>query len=101
MSNTFESIQAAADGLRSFLPKGFEPRVGIICGSGLSGIAEAINSIEGVRDEISYSEIKGFPVSTGMLIVLYMGTEESHGIFRKFMGSAVDLKKFIENEVSD
>jgi purine nucleoside phosphorylase len=69
MSNTFEAIRDAADGLKSFLPKGFEPYIGIICGSGLSGIAEAIEAIDGgVRDEISYSEIKGFPISTGEIL---------------------------------
>lgn len=86
MSNTFEAIQAAADGLRSFLPKGFEPSVGIICGSGLSGIADAVKAIEGVRDEISYSEIKGFVVSTGKLYCPTNGTEEPCITFHNFKG---------------
>lgn len=61
--NTFEAITAAADGLKAVLPKGFIPTIGLISGSGLSGIADAIKPIGSVRDEISYSDIKGFPVS--------------------------------------
>lgn len=39
---------------------GFEPQVGIILGTGLGGLVDAIN----VEASISYSDIPGFPVST-------------------------------------
>jgi purine nucleoside phosphorylase len=73
MDNSFESIQTAAAGLRSILPAGFQPSVGIICGSGLSGIADAVEPItDGMRDEVSYGEIKGFPVSAGRSGLYYL-----------------------------
>ena len=62
MHQSFENFIEAAEGLKKLLPVDFVPEIGIICGSGLSGIQEAI--IES-RVEIPYSEIKGFPVSTG------------------------------------
>lgn len=37
------------------------PKLGIICGSGLGGLAESVEN----ADVIDYSEITGFPVSTG------------------------------------
>ncbi|WAR12481.1 PNPH-like protein [Mya arenaria] len=36
------------------------PHIGIICGSGLGGLADVLEN----KEEISYSEIEGFPVST-------------------------------------
>lgn len=62
--DTFDIITAAADSLKAVLPQGFVPQIGIICGSGLSGIANAIEGFGYTPNEISYSEIKGFPVST-------------------------------------
>lgn len=78
MDITYESIQEAASALRKFLPEGFAPQVGIICGSGLSAIADAVSPIvvDGVRDEISYRDIKGFPVSGGKLAST-LGTSSS------------------------
>ena len=71
MDITYESIQEAATALRKFLPKDFAPKIGIICGSGLSAIADAVDAIvvDGVRDEISYRDIKGFPVSGGKFAI--------------------------------
>jgi purine nucleoside phosphorylase len=65
MEITFDSIWEASESLKKFLPKGFEPTIGIICGSGLSAIADVIEPIDEIRDEISYADIKGFPVSGG------------------------------------
>jgi purine-nucleoside phosphorylase len=66
MHHTFENFVEAADYLKSLLPKDFVPEIGIICGSGLSGVQEAVN---GPRVEVPYSKIKGFPVSTGEWII--------------------------------
>ena len=37
------------------------PKIGIICGTGLGGIADALKD----QTIVPYSEISGFPVSTG------------------------------------
>jgi purine-nucleoside phosphorylase len=39
----------------------YEPKLGIICGSGLGGLAETVEE----KEIIGYNEIDGFPVSTG------------------------------------
>jgi purine-nucleoside phosphorylase len=54
----FEQIQEATDFLRS--KTSFQPKVGIILGSGLSGLAD---EIEGVAT-VGYEDIPHFPVST-------------------------------------
>lgn len=38
------------------------PNIGIICGSGLGGLADMLND----KEIIQYSDIEGFPVSTGL-----------------------------------
>jgi purine nucleoside phosphorylase len=70
MEITFDSIFEASESLKKFLPKGFEPKIGIICGSGLSAIADAIEPIDEIRDELSYADINGFPVSGGKNIFI-------------------------------
>ena len=62
MHHSFEDFAEAAEGLKRLLPVDFVPEIGIICGSGLSGLQQAVT---GPRVEVPYSEIKGFPVSTG------------------------------------
>ena len=62
MQHTFENFAEAAECLTRLLPAGFAPEIGVICGSGLSSLQE---SVTGPRVEVPYSEIKGFPVSTG------------------------------------
>jgi len=53
-----------ADALRKELPEELrQPKVAIICGSGLGGLQYTIN--EGVRFEKSYSEIQNWARSTG------------------------------------
>ena len=64
MHYKFKDFQEAAEGLKKLLPEDFIPEVGIICGSGLSGLQEAVT---GLRIEVPYSDIKGFPISTGQL----------------------------------
>ena len=62
MHHKYESFVEAAEVLTKRLPEGFVPEIGIICGSGLSGVEAAVI---GPRVEVPYSEIKGFPLSTG------------------------------------
>lgn len=52
--------QPAADHVRSVLPKDFEPKVGIILGSGMGGVADAIDN----PTVIPYGDIPDFPKST-------------------------------------
>jgi purine-nucleoside phosphorylase len=71
MAITIESIRDAADGLKALLPADFKPEIGIIGGSGLSALEEAV---EEPRWEVPYGKIKGFPVSTGKsFMVMIMG----------------------------
>jgi hypothetical protein len=62
MAITIESIREAADSLKALLPADFRPEIGIIGGSGLSALEDAV---EEPRWEVPYGKIKGFPVSTG------------------------------------
>ena len=41
-----------------------QPKIAIVCGSGLGGLVESIHAQP--RHEISYSEVPNFPTSTGM-----------------------------------
>ena len=52
--------QDSADAVKALLPEGFQPRAGIVLGSGLGGVSDIIE--DAVR--IPYSDIPGFPVST-------------------------------------
>jgi len=57
-----DDITAAIDSIRSQLPPEYHyPRVGIVCGSGLS---ELVDSIQDVHI-IHYKTIPGFGTSTG------------------------------------
>jgi purine-nucleoside phosphorylase len=62
MAITIESIREAAGGLKALLPANFRPEIGIIGGSGLSALEDAVQE---PRWEVPYGKIKGFPVSTG------------------------------------
>jgi purine-nucleoside phosphorylase len=59
MSGLRESIDAAAQQIRSRLPAGAAPRVGLILGSGLGSYADQIEA----RTAIPYRDLPGFPVS--------------------------------------
>ncbi len=54
-----DQIKNIASSIRK-LAGGFEPRVGIILGSGLGGLVDHIDKVA----EIAYADIPGFPVST-------------------------------------
>ena len=61
----FEQANEAASFLKHSLPTSLQrPRVAIICGSGLGGLADTIHSQP--RAEYSYSSIPNFPRLTGM-----------------------------------
>lgn len=68
---TLEVIEQVVTYIKAILSDGFIPKIGIIGGSGLSGLDEAL---QGERHEISYVEInkavKQFPVTTGMYCFL-------------------------------
>lgn len=55
-----ENVQIAADVVKSALPGGFEPRVGIILGTGLGALADTVVDARAVP----YASIPGFPQST-------------------------------------
>jgi len=65
MAITLQDITQAVDKLKTYLPQDFTPQIGIIGGSGLSALHEAVQE---PRIEVSYADIKGFPVSTGMRV---------------------------------
>ena len=46
-----------------------EPRVGIVCGSGLGGLADVVED----KQMIKYSELEGMPVSTGQWLTKQTG----------------------------
>lgn len=51
--------------LRLKLPKELaQPRVAIVCGSGLGGLAQTVN--EDMREEWQYKDVPNFPLSNGM-----------------------------------
>jgi hypothetical protein len=64
MAITMQSIKEAVEVLKSLLPADFKPEIGIIGGSGLSALEDAVME---PRWEVPYGKIKGFPVSTGKL----------------------------------
>lgn len=59
LPDTTETVNA----LLSQLPEGLQkPRVGVVCGSGLSGLADTFMEIK----KIPYENIPGFASSTGV-----------------------------------
>ena len=72
MDQTYQKLQQCYESLRSKID--FNPEVALILGSGLGDYAEQID----IRSEISYKDIKGFPVSTvsghkGRFVFGYVG----------------------------
>lgn len=55
-----------------------KPRVAVVCGSGLGGLAETVN--EGLREVWEYKDVPNFPVSTGMFS---SRLQSSHGLSLK------------------
>jgi purine-nucleoside phosphorylase len=68
LSKLFQRATDTATHIRNLLPKALQyPKVAIVCGSGLGGLADTLNPSP--RIETPYGEIPGFAVSTGRLIV--------------------------------
>ena len=66
--SVFEQAQEAVSFLRSHVPSGLQkPLVAIVCGSGLSGLADTVQAEP--RAEYDYASIPHFPRPTGKLIV--------------------------------
>ena len=59
-----QKAKDAAEFLSQRLSHNVYPRVGLICGSGLGGLANALHPSS--RIEVDYAEIPHFPTSTGM-----------------------------------
>ena len=59
---SYEEIQSIAGNILTFTK--CQPKVGIICGSGLGGLADLVEQ----ADVISYTQIPEFPVSTGVCV---------------------------------
>lgn len=75
----FSQAQSAAEYLKPKLPEALQkPRVAIICGSGLGGLADTIDS--GTKLEFDYGSIPHFPKSTvpghlGKLVFGFLGSD--------------------------
>src|ERR1700753_3324349 len=75
-STVFARCVETVEQLRQRLPEHLaHPRVAIVCGSGLGGLAEVVNK-EGVDGEVGsveweYKDVPNFPISTGMLLLAY------------------------------
>ena len=67
MENVISISEQTAEALRCLQtrvpPKLHQPVIGIICGSGLNGLADAV--LPEPRFEIPYTDIPHFPPSTG------------------------------------
>ena len=74
MAITIESIREAVASLRNLLPADFKPELGIIGGSGLSALEDAV---EQPKWEVPYGKIKGFPVSTGKCYIAWENVQVS------------------------
>lgn len=63
-TSVFHRATETVEFLRLKLPSELaKPRVAIVCGSGLGGLAETVN--EGLTEEWRYADVPGFPQSTG------------------------------------
>jgi purine-nucleoside phosphorylase len=63
-SEAYQRASASADFIRSKLPSHLQkPRVAIVCGSGLGGIADTVTA--DAKLEIDYHDIPNFPKTTG------------------------------------
>ena len=64
-----ETYKESADFLVAQIPEALQsPKLAIICGSGLGGLAESVSS--DVKVELDYASIPHFPQSTGKSFLL-------------------------------
>lgn len=68
----YEACSATADWLLNHAP--VRPLVGIVCGSGLGGLADMLKD----QKVFSYSDIPNFPKSTGEIIEIHSINMSSH-----------------------
>lgn len=69
MTTPYTQAKAALDFLLPQLPPSLQkPRVGVICGSGLSGLAGVLSETA-ERREFAYEDVPGFPVSMGNIFL--------------------------------
>lgn len=67
-SSIYREAQDAVDHLRERLPSDFQqPKFAVICGSGLSGLADTIDTSSKI--EFDYSSIPHFPSTSGTVIL--------------------------------
>ena len=60
----YERAKETVEYLRLKLPERLaQPKVAIVCGSGLGGLAETVN--HDVKEEWQYKDVPNFPLSTG------------------------------------
>ena len=70
----FERAQETAHYIQKNLPENLsQPKLAIICGSGLGGLADTVHASP--RHEIPYSEIPHFPQPTGRYLILVVAAE--------------------------
>lgn len=58
----------------------YRPRIGIICGSGLGGLADQVTE----ADSFDYKDIGGFPTSTGEWLLLQCRLQHLFFLLLKF-----------------
>ncbi|CAD5118579.1 DgyrCDS7267 [Dimorphilus gyrociliatus] len=88
---TYEKVKKITDFLRT--KTGIEPTIGIICGSGLGGLAELVEN----KYVIDYADIPGFPISTvighaGRLVFGNLGSKKvvcMQGRFHAYEGHSM------------
>lgn len=59
------------DILGGIVPKHLLPRIGIVCGSGLSTLASSLRDVV----EVPYSSLPGFGHSTGQFTMVFIGSQ--------------------------
>lgn len=83
-SNLYAQCLETANFIRDSVPEELRsPEVGVICGSGLGGLADTVE--EGARVDISYSDIPNFAQSTvqghaGKLVFGYLGGSKTPSV---------------------
>ncbi|KAF3925099.1 hypothetical protein AA313_de0209506 [Arthrobotrys entomopaga] len=83
-SNVYSQCLETAKFIQARVPEALRtPQVGVICGSGLGGLADTVE--EGARFDISYSDIPNFAQSTvqghaGKLVFGYLGESKTPAV---------------------
>lgn len=76
-SNVFARATDSAQFIRSALPEALQkPKVAIVCGSGLGGLAQTIDPEP--KHELPYTTIPNFPQSTGEIKNYFYQSNHPH-----------------------